>query len=157
MKLSIYMGMALAQNTRKTYNSGVQQFYAFCLQMRISPKLPVNEDTLIYVSVSMARYVQHSTIKNYLSAVKHYHSSYGYNLNLSDFFRFQLVLRVIKHSQGVHSKIRRPITLQLLNVFYHLFNIKYTVNKDSLMIWAAMTLAFFGFLRIGEPTCDSKF
>ena len=25
------------------------------------------------------------------------------------------------------------------------------------MVWAAMTLAFFGFLRIGELTCDSHF
>ena len=25
------------------------------------------------------------------------------------------------------------------------------------MVWAAMTLAFFGFLRIGELTCDSNF
>ena len=45
----------------------------------------------------------------------------------------------------------------LLNLFYHLLNVKYTTNKDSLMVWAAMTLAFFGFLRIGELTCDSHF
>jgi len=25
------------------------------------------------------------------------------------------------------------------------------------MVWAAMTLAFFGFLRLGELTCNSKF
>ena len=25
------------------------------------------------------------------------------------------------------------------------------------MIWAAMTLAFFGFLRLGEMTCDSPY
>ena len=25
------------------------------------------------------------------------------------------------------------------------------------MVWAAITLAFFGFLRIGELTCDSHF
>ena len=25
------------------------------------------------------------------------------------------------------------------------------------MIWGAMTLAFFGFLRLGEPTCNSVF
>ena len=30
-------------------------------------------------------------------------------------------------------------------------------HKDSIMVWAAMTLAFFGFLCIGEVTCDSNF
>lgn len=30
-------------------------------------------------------------------------------------------------------------------------------SEDSLMVWAAMTLAFAGFLRIGELACDSHF
>ena len=32
-----------------------------------------------------------------------------------------------------------------------------TQNYESLMIWAAMTLAVFGFLRLGELTCNTKF
>ena len=43
------------------------------------------------------------------------------------------------------------------NFFYSLLAIKYTSNYDSLMIWAAMTLAFFGFMRLGEQTCNSQF
>ena len=105
----------------------------------------------------MARSVQHSTIKNYLSAIKHYHSSHGYPLDLSAFLRLQLILRGVKRSQFDNSKTRRPITLPILNLFYHLLNVRYTSNKDSLMVWAAMTLAFFGFLRIGELTCDFHF
>ena len=30
-------------------------------------------------------------------------------------------------------------------------------SSHSVMIWAAMTLAFFGFMRLGELTCNSKF
>ena len=149
--------MALAQNSKKTYSSGVRQFYSFCSQMRITPKLPIDEDTLINFSVYMARAVQHSTIKNYLSAIKHYHSSNGYELRMTGFLRLELILRGIKRSQEVHSKFRSPITLQMLNFFYHHLNVNYTNNKDSLMVWAAMTLAFFGFLRIGELTCNSIF
>ena len=135
----------------------MRQFYSFCSQTGLTSTFPINEDILINSSVSMARSVQHSTIKNYLSAIKHYHSSHGYQLNLSAFLRLQLILRGIKRSQGDNSKTRRPITLHILNLFYHLLNVKYTSNKDSLMVWAAMTLAFFGFLRIGELTCDSQF
>lgn len=103
----------------------------------------------------MARSVQHSTFKNFLSAIKHYHSCHGYELNLSAFLRLQLIGGGIKRSQGVNSKTRRQITLHILNLFYHLVNIKYTTNKDSLMVSAAVTLAFFGFLRIAELTSDS--
>ena len=135
----------------------MRQFYSFCSQTGIAPSFPISEDILINFSVCMARSVQYSTIKNYLSAIKYYHSSHAYALNLSAFLRLQLILRGIKRSQGVNSKFRRPITLPILNLFYHLLNIKYTTNKDSLMVWAAMTLAFFGFLHIGELTCDSHF
>ena len=48
--------------------------------------------------------------------------------------------------------IPKPITMHILNLFYHLLNVKYFGNKDYLMVWAAMALAFFGFLRIGELT-----
>ena len=149
--------MALAQNSKKTYSSGMRQFYSFCSQKGLTPTFPIPEDIFIDFSVHMGRSVQHSTIKNYLSAIKHYHSSHGYALDLSAFLRLQLILRGIKRSQGVNSKIRRPITLHILNLFYHLLNVKFTTNKDSIMVWAAMTLAFFGFLRIGELTCDSNF
>ena len=133
----------------------MRQFYSFCSQTGIAPSFPISETILINFSVCMARSVQYSTIKNYLSAIKYYHFSHGYAL--SAFLHLQLILRGIKRSQGVNSKARRPITVPILNLFYHLLNVKYTMNKDSLMVWAAMTLAFFGFLRIGELTCDSHF
>ena len=123
--------------------------------MYVNPQLPISEDILINFSVAMARSVQYTTIKNYLSAVKNYHSSHGYELHLSNFLRLRLILWGIKRSQGHHSKVRRPRTLQLLNLFYH--QRRRTDNRDSLMLWAAMTLAFFGFLRIGELTCNSTF
>lgn len=149
--------MSLAPSTKKTYGSGMRQFFTFCSQMYVNPQLPISEDILINFSVAMARSVQYSTIKNYLSAVKNYHSSQGYELPLSNFLRLRLIFRGIKRSQGHQSKVPRPITLQLLNLFYHLLNVQRTVNGDSLMLWAAMTLAFFGFLRIGELTCNLTF
>ena len=109
----------------------------FAHKQEFSPKLPLDEDTFINFSVCMARSVQHSTIKNYLSAVKHHHSSNGLDLNLLKFFRLQLVLRGIKRSQGVHTRVRRPITLGLLNLFYQLLNVKYTDlgSYDSGLLW----------------------
>ena len=38
-----------------------------------------------------------------------------------------------------------------------LLGVPFTQSFNSKMIWAAMTLAFFGFLRLGELTCNSKF
>ena len=78
----------------------------------------------------MAHSVQFSTIKNYLSTVQNYHSSRDYKLPLSNFLRLQLILGGIKRLQGARSKDRRPVTLHLLNLFYHLLNVQHTDNKD---------------------------
>ena len=69
----------------------------------------------------------------------------------------QLVLRGITRSPGDQIRIRLPITIHHLQLFHMLLSITSTHNYDSLMLWAAMTLAFFGFLRLGELTCNSKF
>ena len=60
--------------------------------MYVNPQLPISEDILINFSVAMACSVQYTTIKNYLSAVKNYHSSHGYELHLSNFLRLRLIL-----------------------------------------------------------------
>ena len=116
-----YLGMALAQSSMKTYCSGTRQFFTFCSPMNITPELPINEDTLINFSVEMAHSVLNSTRQNYLSGIRHYLSSHGYELPSATFLRLQLILRGIKRSQGVNSKIRRPISLQLLSLFFTTF------------------------------------
>ena len=103
----------------------------------------------------MARSVQHRNIQDFLSAIKQCDSSHGYALNVTVFLHFQFILCGIKRFQGTDSKARRPITLHILNLFYRHLNAKYTPDKESLTVWAAMTLVFFGFLLIGELTCDS--
>ena len=70
--------------------------------------------------------------------------------------RLQLVLRGIERSQGDQIRVRMPITIHHLKLFKLLLAISSTDNFDSLMIWAAMTLAFFGFLRLGELTSTKR-
>ena len=105
----------------------------------------------------LAKSVKHSTIKGYLAAVRHLHIRCGYQLNLTKCLRLHLVCRGIKRSQGISIRTRLPITVAHLRFFYSILAIEYTSNYDSLMIWAAMTLAFFGFMRLGELTCNSRF
>ena len=134
----------------------MRQFFTFCSHMNITLQLPVNEDILINFSVAMARSVQYSTIKNYLSAVKNYHSSHGYELHLSNFLRLRLILRGIKRSHGQQSKVRRPITLQLLNLFYHLLNVQHTNDSVWIVAFGKKIAHFVGFGReIGVVTAKS--
>ena len=119
--------------------------------------LPADEQLLSEFVAFLAKSIKYPSIKTYLAAVRHYHIRHGFTLHMHKMLRLQLVLRGIKRSQGDQIRVRLPITIHHLKLFRLLLAIPSTTHFDSVMIWAAMTLAFFGFLRLGELTCNSKF
>ena len=128
-----YPGMALSQNTTVL---ACNSFIPSALKWELHPPFP---SMRISWSIFWCAWLVQSTITNYSTAIKHYRSSHGYVLNLSAFLRLQFILHGIKCSGGVNSK---AITLHILNLFYHLLNVKYTTKQDSLMVWAADTCLF---------------
>ncbi len=154
------MQLSIATSTQQTYSAGEKRFIDF-VQL-YQPKgakhlLPASEDTLIQFSAFSARSIKHSSIKNYLAAVRHLHIRNSFKLDFNKMLRLKLVLRGIKRSQGESIRVRLPITVHHLKLFHMMLAIPTATNFDSIMFWAAMTLAFFGFLRLGELTCNSKF
>ena len=119
--------------------------------------LPADEALSTEYVAYLAKTIKYSSIKTYLAAVRHYHIRHGFQLNVHKMLRLHLVLRGVKRSQGDKIRVRLPITIHNLQMFRMLLAIPATTNYDPIMIWAAMTLAFFGFLRLGELTCNSKF
>ena len=119
--------------------------------------MPADEETLIQDAAFPARSIKHSSIKNYLAAVRHLHIRNGFEFNLKKCPRLQLVCRGIKRSQGCSTRTRLPITENHLKLFFCFLAVPQTSRFDSKMIWAAMTLAFFGFLRLSDLTCNSVY
>ena len=60
-------------------------------------------------------------------------------------YRLQKVLTGINRSQMPPKLNRRPITIQILDSIYSYFQPPLSYNADHIMLWAAFTLAFFGF------------
>jgi hypothetical protein len=53
--------------------------------------------------------------------------------------------------------VRLPITIHHLKLFHMMLALPATTNCVSIMFWAAITLAFLGFLRLAKLTFNSKF
>ena len=156
VELQGYMASSLAISYQKTYSSGEKRFIDFCYKLHIDPNhiLPTNENMLVYFATYMARSVTADTVKVYLAAIRYMHILNGHNLDLKSFLRLQYVLKGIKRSQGSSKFTRLPITLTHLKLFQLLLS---NPSFDNIMLWAALTLAFFGFLRVSEFTCSGQF
>lgn len=144
--------LSVAASTKQTYTSGERRFLDFCtLHSRHKwTHLPTNDETLIQYVAYLAKTIKHSSIKGFVAAVRHLPIRSGYDLDLKKFLCLQLICHGIKRSQGDSTRIRLPITINHLKLFFQLLAIPTTTNYDSIMIWAAMTLAFFWFPPLGR-------
>ena len=137
---------ALAPSIRAMYTSGTHSFIHFCLTYNcINPDshiLPASEHTLM-----LFRYLAYShkpqSIKVYLFSVRNFHLDHGFADPLVDALRLRRLLRGIKRVKGT----RLPITPRIFRLFRTHLNLAY---YDHLLIWIALLVACFGFLRSSE-------
>ena len=141
---------AIAHTTRTTYNSGVQAFlqlstlYQCCNTTGSS--LPASEETLMLFATYLTYCLKPQPIKVYLYAVRNFHIEHGLPNPLQDCIRLQRLMRGIKRTFASCPNHRPPAILRSFAT--HLDFQHY----DHLMIWVAMLLAFFDFLRSSELT-----
>ena len=149
--ISYYLGLSIAASTKQTFSSAEKRFLEFCLLYRppFGKFMPVDENTLVQYAAYLARSIKYSSIKSYLAAVRHLHIRNGYDLDFKKYPRQQLICKGITRPQSCSTRVRLPITIHHLKLFFCLLSIPHSFNYDSLMIWAAMTEAFFGFMRFG--------
>ena len=156
-----FLQNGLANSTKRCYESGQRRYFTFCDKVNFSP-LPASENSIaLFISYLGSEKVSYKTIKSYLAAVRHLHISFGLSfIGLSP--RTHLLIRGIKRTQSDAAvRPRLPITPSVLR------NIKTSLagkplDYDNWLYWAAMCLAFFGFLCCGEFTvpegqeCDAS-
>ena len=147
-----FLCQGLAPSTRCSYSSTQSKFISFCRQLgKLHPSgspCPADAWTLCLFSTFLARTIQHSSIKVYLSGVRTLHIEQGFPDPLMNCLRLQRVVRGIKRCQG-SSSLPLPITDDLMLVIWRSLDLRL---PDHCMFWAACSLGYFGFLRASEFT-----
>ena len=150
-----YLSACLAQNTQRTYRTGVNHYRVFCVQLGVRP-YPLVEQVVELFCVSLARRVGYKSIKVYLSGVQLDSTLLGFPQQIKHMGRLHYVLRGIKIAQrALHIRPPRvPVTLINLRTILHLLRLSYS-SHDRDMLASAVLVAFFGLLRVSEYTSSS--
>lgn len=131
----------------------------------VSALLPeVSEDILIYflAHCHQALSLRYTTIKSYLCGIRFEYLRAGRSSPLLDnngqpYQRLEAIFRSIKKLQGQSTSRRLPITAPILRTLCQTLRAGvFSPFVDTLMA-TVCCVAFFGFLRCGEFTCQERF
>ena len=140
------LGTTLAPSTTRNYKSAFQKYLEFCQQHNLMA-LPIHETNLmLYVTHLSTTSV--SNVKIHIAATKHF-STYLTGQYNSHYPRLYMLVRAIKR-QSKKTPKRTPVTLPKLKLIYSFLASSSCPHADKIMLWAAVTTAFFGFLRSSE-------
>lgn len=156
--MELYFLHGLAESTRRTYGTAKRRYLEFCTARDLAP-VPASEQQLCsFVAYLALDSLTHSTIKSYLSGVRHLHIEEGQgDPGICGMARLEQVLRGVKRVQAKvlgSPRLRLPISIELLQALQRVWERRAT--EDAVMLWAAAALCFFGFLRSGEITLPSE-
>ena len=150
--MQIIIQSILATSTNHNYHSAFNAYISFCHSQNLLA-LPLQEFNLVLFVTNLSLHTSYSNIKLHISAVKHFNIYYGYHHIIPPLPRLYMLTRAIKRQHGKNFFRPQciPVTPQLLLKIKHcLFSTTFSTLQWPLMLWAAITCAFFCFLRSSE-------
>ena len=154
--MQVWQGIAGAGGTWRPQSGGLQATRRSSVDH--NPATPC-----LFITSLANDKLAHSTIKSYLSGIRHLHIERGRgDPGISNMARLEQVLRGIKRVQaksvwgggGGGQRTRLPISIKILQALEEVWEKRAT--HDAFMLWGAAALCFFGFLRSGEITLLSE-
>ena len=146
---------SLADNTVKSYSLAVQIFDDFRTRFDLSTNWPPTVDVMInFIAYLSSHGYQYSTAKTYLAGVSFYIEAHNWFDPTNSF----VIKKMMKGYQRLKptSDVRAPITLEMLKTFPLALRNVASSKYEALLFSTAFSVAFFGFLRVGEIVVTSK-
>lgn len=146
---------SLAKSTHSTYNRGIDNFEKFRMVLGLQNVWPAPVQHVInYVSHLSLQGKAPSTIDTYIAALAYIHKINGWINPTDNFIIKKLREGCRRQTQRVDG--RCPITLPILTSLLGSLPSLCSSSFEVALFKASFSLAFFGFLRVGELAAASK-
>lgn len=146
---------SIAPNSHRAYDSAWQAYVVFCNDICSEPTLPISRQQLmLFIAHLSISGKQASTISSYISGLAYIHKSKNF-VDPTDCFVVRKLIEGCRRDNPPVQDIRRPLTLDMLS---HAIAGTTTVCSslyEACLFRAAMLVAFYGLLRVGEFTISS--
>ncbi|XP_065182164.1 uncharacterized protein LOC135812874 [Sycon ciliatum] len=151
---------SVATGTQRTYAPGWRAFLEFMGRMRRDAHHPDQNDVLLFAA-AMSHSVSASTLRVYLAAIKYHLLRMGGPVGVTSSNRVTALLKGLERERASlprHPSARpqrQAITVHQLKALRQFLDRTLYSPADRLMLWAALTTAFHGLLRVSEYTSPS--
>jgi hypothetical protein len=146
---------SLAQSTSGSYTRAVVKLIIFRAKLDLGANWPVSSSQVVaFLAYLSIQGFAPSTIFAQLSAIAFVHKINGWEDPTECF-----IIRIMREGArrlNSSADLRRPITFPILKQLIEVLPSYCKSSYEVLLFRAAFTLAFFGFLRVGEFACTSK-
>ena len=151
------LSRALVPSTSITYQTGIKRYYDFCSIHQWKP-LPGTTQTLALFVTDLSMTLQPRTVQVYISAVSHLHHMNGFTSPANNNPVIKLLIQGIQRSMPAAylTPKRQLITNNLLGQMLSQLDRDHRTHHDHRMLKAAITLGFFGLLRVSEFTVPNQ-
>ena len=142
-EVSQYRVANFSVSTRKTYQTHLRLYLAFCEVMDIGP-VPASEQTIAQYAAYLARRLKPSSVKQYLNIIRTLHLKCGHPHPFKDSWYVKTTLTGIEKAKGCVVHRKTPLTPDILLPIKRGLNLSCV---EDCVFWAACLVLFFGFLR----------
>ena len=141
----------MADNTQQSYRTGLSAFQTFRTNQHLPLVWPPEVEHIVQFIAHLSIHgYKPATAKTYVRAIG-FHCKLYSEIDPTNRFIVSKLLEGMKRLRH-KSDTRLPITLSMLNQILHKLGTVCTNKFETKLFSAAFTLAFFGFLRVGEIT-----